>query len=105
MNRIRQLRQEKNMTQLRLSMELEVSQETISAYENGKHYPSAKSLLRLSELFNASIDYIMGVSNTRNAISQNELSIREIEHLYQYRQLSGNQKEKADGFIMGLLQK
>ena len=36
-NRIRELRAEKNITQLRLSLELEVSQETVSAYENGKH--------------------------------------------------------------------
>ncbi len=32
-NRIRELRAEKNITQLRLSLELEVSQETVSAYE------------------------------------------------------------------------
>ena len=37
-NRIKQLREEYNMTQVRLSIELEVSQETISAYESGKHY-------------------------------------------------------------------
>lgn len=41
-NRIRELRAEKNITQLRLSLELEVSQETVSAYENGKHLPSLK---------------------------------------------------------------
>ena len=39
-NRIKQLREELRMTQVRLSIELEVSQETVSAYENQKHYPS-----------------------------------------------------------------
>ena len=53
-NRIKQLREEYNMTQVRLSIELEVSQETISAYESGKHYPSVAALLRLSEIFHAS---------------------------------------------------
>ena len=49
-NRIRELRAEKNITQLRLSLELEVSQETVSAYENGKHLPSLKSLIKMVQL-------------------------------------------------------
>ena len=64
-NRIKQLREEYNMTQVRLSIELEVSQETISAYESGKHYPSVAALLRLSEIFHASCDYILGLSDIR----------------------------------------
>ena len=53
------------MTQVRLGIELEVSQETISAYEKQKHYPSFAQLLRLATLFHASIDYIMGLSDVR----------------------------------------
>lgn len=71
-NRIKQLRNEYHMTQVRLGIELEVSQETISAYEKQKHYPSFSQLLRLSNLFNASIDYIMGLSDVRNPINTNE---------------------------------
>ena len=36
-NRIGQLREEHHMTQVQLSIELGVSQETVSAYENGTH--------------------------------------------------------------------
>ena len=64
-NRIRELREEKQMTQLRLSIELEVSQEAVSAYENGKHYPSVSTLLKLSAIFHASCDYILGLSDIR----------------------------------------
>lgn len=32
------------MTQVRLSVELGVAQETVSAYESGKHYPSVATL-------------------------------------------------------------
>ena len=39
-NRIRELREEKHITQVRLSTELGVAQETISAYEQGRHLPS-----------------------------------------------------------------
>ena len=58
-NRIRELRAEKNITQLRLSLELEVSQETVSAYENGKHLPSLKSLIKMADIFHVSTDYLL----------------------------------------------
>ena len=51
MNRIRELREEKKITQIRLSIELEVSQETISAYEMEKYFPSIKSLIKLRQIF------------------------------------------------------
>ena len=65
-NRIRELRQEKKITQLQLSSQLEVTQETISAYENNVHMPSLAALMKMSKIFNASMDYIMGQSNVRN---------------------------------------
>ena len=68
MNRIKQLREEIGMTQVRLSIELEVAQETISAYELGKHYPSFTSLVKMMNIFNVGIDYIMGFSDVRCAV-------------------------------------
>lgn len=65
MNRIKKLRKEKKITQIRLSIELEVSQETISAYEKGKYYPSAAMLIKLRDIFGVSIDYILGLSDTK----------------------------------------
>lgn len=64
-NHIRQLREEFRMTQVRLSIELGVSQETVSAYENQRHYPSFLQLQKMSSIFHASIDYIMGLSEVR----------------------------------------
>ena len=66
-NRIRELRAEKNITQLRLSLELEVSQETVSAYENGKHLPSLKSLIKMADIFHVSTDYLIGRSDVRGS--------------------------------------
>lgn len=66
-NRIQELREEMHMTQVRLSIELGVSQETVCAYEKGKHYPSVAMLIRLSQIFHVSCDYILGLSDTRSA--------------------------------------
>ena len=100
-NRIRELREARNMTQLRLSMELEVSQETISAYENGKHFPSYKSLVRLSELFGVSIEYLMGsdfVRGTQNSC----LTTEEEQLLDNFRKLKPRMRDVALAYVQGL---
>lgn len=100
MNRIKQLREEIGMTQVRLSIELEVAQETISAYEHGKHYPSLASLIKMTEIFNAGIDYIMGLSDVRNPIKS--LSKDEQLALSLYKSLSKAKKELALAYMQGL---
>lgn len=100
MNRIKQLRQEIGMTQVRLSIELEVAQETISAYEHGKHYPSIASLIKMMKIFNSGIDYIMGFSNVRNPIKT--LDDDEELIISYYKTLSETKKGLAVAYIKGL---
>lgn len=101
-NHIRQLREEFHMTQVRLSIELGVSQETISAYENQKHYPSFLQLLKMSSIFHASIDYIMGLSEVRTpAPSRESGALSTLVDLG--RQLTPRQLELALSYIRGML--
>ena len=60
MNRLRELRKRKSMTQNELADILGVSAMSISRYESGKDGISNKSLVKLSEIFGVSIDYILG---------------------------------------------
>ncbi|MDE5889296.1 MAG: helix-turn-helix transcriptional regulator [Bacilli bacterium] len=60
MDRIRELREKRNVTQVRLGTELEVSQETISAYENGKAEPRLDKLIKIANFLNTSTDYLLG---------------------------------------------
>lgn len=99
-NRIKELRQKNHMSQIRLSIELEVSQETVSAYENGKYYPSFEMLLKLSKIFNTSIDYLMGVSD-RNVLSE-DIKNDEVMLLNLIRRLTYREKELAEAYIRGL---
>lgn len=99
-NRIRELRKKNHMSQIHLSIELEVSQETVSAYEKGKYYPSFNTLLKLSEIFNSSVDYIMGLSD-ENTVSRT-LSPQEALALSHFNKLSPIQKEKALAYMQGL---
>jgi len=101
-NRIRELRESKGMTQLRLSLELGVTQETISAYETGKHNISMKTLIQMSEIFNASLDYIMARSNSRENIRKSDLTVQEIEIISGFRNLSHIKQEKLISYLEGL---
>lgn len=66
MRRIAMLRKEMGMNQIELAKYLKLSQQTISKYENGKADPDKETLIRLSELFNVSTDYIIGNSDKRD---------------------------------------
>lgn len=102
MNRIKQLRKEKNITQIRLSIELEVSQETISAYEKGKYFPSASTLIKLRDIFGVSIDYILGLSDTRlDPLSQTDLTADETYIINLCRKMNDSQRKRAFSYLEG----
>jgi transcriptional regulator with XRE-family HTH domain len=79
--RLKQLREAKNLTQLRLAMELNVSQETISGYEIGKAVPPAEMLVKLADTLDTSVDYILGRTNIKSTLRASELSEQEAEIL------------------------
>ena len=102
-NRIRELREEAHMYQVRLAIELEVAQETISAYESGKHYPSVASLLRLSRIFHASCDYILGISDVRLPDQNINKTNQEYILLEKWNRLNARQRSLALAYMDGLL--
>lgn len=67
MNRIKQLRKEFNITQQELADKIDGAKCTIAMYENGRRKPSIKVLFKLSKIFNCSIDYILGQSDSRSS--------------------------------------
>ena len=100
-NRIRELREARKMSQVRLSIELEVSQETVSAYESEKHFPSYATLVKMSDLFGVSIDYLMGRSDT-DAPSSPGLTSDERRLLEDYRSLDALGRARAEAYLKGL---
>ena len=60
MNRIRELRKQKKMTQKELAIHLKIADSTLSYWEMGKYEPDNESLRKLSRFFHVSIDYILG---------------------------------------------
>lgn len=66
MNRIKQLREENKWTQLELSKKMNCAMSSIAMYEKGDRKPSLEVLIKLSEIFNCSIDYILCKTDIRN---------------------------------------
>ncbi len=57
--KISKLRKENNYTQEQLAYLLGVSRQSISKYESGIAYPETEKLIRLSELFGCTVDYLL----------------------------------------------
>ena len=58
--RIRELRMARRITQLKMALDLDMSQNTISRYESGEREPGIAELIRIADYFRVSIDYLVG---------------------------------------------
>lgn len=65
MNRIKQLREENKWTQTDLANKLDCAISSIAMYEREERKPSLEVLVKLSEIFNCSIDYILCKTNIK----------------------------------------
>ena len=72
MERLRELRQKKRISQRSLAMELGITGQTLSNYEVGTREPSHEMVLRLADYFNVTTDYLLGRDNPPPALPENE---------------------------------
>ncbi|MBR5515266.1 MAG: helix-turn-helix transcriptional regulator [Clostridia bacterium] len=57
--RLKELRKKKNISQLKLALDLNTNQNTISRYETGEREPGILELIKIADYFNVSIDYLL----------------------------------------------
>ena len=88
---LKRIRNEKNITQVRLSIAAEVSQETISAYESGKAMPSVDTLIKIADFLDVSIDYLLG--RTDNPLVNTSIKNNDNEIISIFNKLNKEQKE------------
>ena len=73
MNRIRELRKQKDMTQKELAKHLQIANSTLSYWEMGRYEPDSEALLKLSRFFKVPIDYILDGDFVRLDVKGNDL--------------------------------
>jgi transcriptional regulator with XRE-family HTH domain len=62
-DRLRNLRQDNDITQLDLAKRLHVTRQTLSNWETQKSEPNNEFLIRLADYFEVSTDYLLGRTN------------------------------------------
>lgn len=58
--RLRELRKSRKISQLKLALDLNMNQNTISRYETMEREADYETLLRFADYFNVSLDYLLG---------------------------------------------
>lgn len=59
--RIRQLREDKDMSQTEVAQKLQIRQNVYSRYETGKNDMKPFQIIELCKLYNVSADYLLGL--------------------------------------------
>ncbi len=72
MNRIKELRQELNMTQEELGIKLQLQKSAISKYETGRAQLSGELIKTLCSIFNVTSDYLLCIDSAENDIEDIE---------------------------------
>ena len=103
---LKKLREKKKLSQIALSMKIGVSQEIISQYELGTTLPTVTNLIKLADYFNCSLEYLLGMTNNPNRISDLNKSDLEKNTLFEkYSFLNKENKKLFDSYLEFLIAK
>ena len=104
LNNLKILRESKGYTQQQLSEMIGVSQQTLQKYETQKHEPDIESLKRIADIFDVTVDYLVGHTATGEdpnyGISESEFLIIE-----NFRKLDKDTRDDIEHIISKLAQR
>ena len=63
--RLKKLRKERNISQLKLALDLNMNQNTISRYENMEREADYETLIKFADYFGVSLDYLLGRTDNK----------------------------------------
>ncbi len=97
------LRKEKNLSQLDIAKKTGFAKTTICAWEKGRAQPSLDTLIKLADIFECSVDYLLGREDEFGIIqSKNELTQIENQLLTLFKTLNERDKNKVLGYVQAL---
>lgn len=100
-DKLRTLRNERNLSQDRLAKKVSVTRASIATYESGNRLPSLYVLVRLARALGVTTDYLLGVSNDKTSfLDVSGLTPKQIESLdliiENYRECNGGSGENGE---------
>ena len=63
--RLKTLRKQEKLTQVQIAEKLEISQQAYAAWERGVKKPTQENLVKIAQVLNVSIDYLVGNSEEK----------------------------------------
>lgn len=63
--RLKELRKERGISQLKLALDLNMNQNSISRYETLEREADYEALIKLADYFDVSLDYLLGRSDNK----------------------------------------
>lgn len=79
MNRIKSLREDRDLRQIDVAVAVGIDQRSLSNYETGKTNPDSDTVIKLAMFFGVSCDYLLGVSDFN--ITGNKAILRELSDI------------------------
>lgn len=64
--RLKKLRKKRKISQLKLAMDLNMNQNTVSRYENLDRQADYETLVKIADYFEVSLDYLLGRTDKLN---------------------------------------
>lgn len=105
MNRIKQLRLERDLSQRGLSEKIGCSQKSVDYWEKGAADPTSRFVCALADCFECSTDYLLGREDDFGNVSIANLSPKQETFLLLLDRLSEENKKKLAEFAQFLLEK
>lgn len=79
--KLKELRIKAGLTQKQLADKLWLSKATVSYYEQSLRYPSPEMLIKLSNVFHVSTDYLLGIEDKKQTLDVTDLADEDIQFL------------------------
>ncbi len=105
--RIKEMRNELNLTQIELAKAINTSQRNVGRWENEENEPTSSFLIALADFFQCSVDYLLGRSDdfgnvTVSGVAGEQLLDEEKELLRIYRSIDSELQHRALGYMRRL---
>lgn len=72
-NRIKELREDRNLRQIDVAEQTGIDQRTLSNYETGKTNPDSYAIINLAKFYGVSCDYLLGLTD-QNIMGMKDIS-------------------------------
>lgn len=100
--KLKEIRESKGMNKKEFAQYLGLKYTTYNNYEIGSREPSSDFLILISEKFDISIDYLLGLNDQKEILHSYQLSAEEYDYIVQLRQLDDHDRQVVRNLMIEL---